>query len=382
MFTRQSSARLNGRRSKASLAPRYAAPLRSASHRPAAPLTASLAPQQGETRMILRPYQQQAVEAAEERLAGHGRTLIVMPTGTGKTLVFSELIRRKLSWGRCMVVAHREELLEQARDKIQTIIGERPDLEMADNYASEGLYSARVVVSSVQTQTAGRDGKLRMHRFNPMDFALLVADESHHAVADTWKAVIAHYGSNPALSVLGVTATPDRTDEKALGQVFDSVAFNYELTDAIAEGWLVPVKQKYLSVEVDLGGVRMTLGDFNGADLRAALARGDTLERIASDAIQWAGDRRTLVFADSVENAERLTVDFNRHRHGSAAIVTGETPRDERKRVIADYRAGHLPSGPCKRSGGRRMSSTLWRVRSDSITNSYTKRQPGVISSR
>jgi superfamily II DNA or RNA helicase len=177
-----------------------------------------------------------------------------------------------------------------------------------------------------------------MHRFRPEEFGLLVIDEAHRSVADTYREVVNHYCGPAAL--LGVTATPDRHDEQALGQVYRTVAFDYELTDAIAEGWLVPIRQKFLSVELDLSGTRYTLGDFHGADLRALLAAEDTLERIASDAVQWAGERRTLVFADCVANAERLTVALNRHRLGCAALVTGELPDPERRRVIADYRAG------------------------------------------
>ena len=292
--------------------------------------------------MQLRPYQLQAVEACEEHLVSHGATMFVLPTGGGKTVVAAEIIRRALPRGRAMLIAHREELLEQARDKIALVIGERPDLEMADSRAGTGMFAARVVCSSVQTQTAGRNGQRRMHRFRPADFGLLVVDECHHVPAVSYREVIDHYRSNSALRLLGMTATPDRADEKALGLVYETVAFNYELVDAINEGWLVPIKQKYLDVQIDLSGVKIVLGDLQGAALREVLARADTIERIVSDAVHWAGDRRTLVFADSVENAERMVVDFNRWRAGSAYIVTGETPKDERHRVIADYRAGRF----------------------------------------
>ncbi len=290
--------------------------------------------------IVLRPYQQQAVEAAAEHLGAHGTTLIVCPTGTGKTLICADLIRRRLSGGRAMVIAHREELLAQARDKIELVTGIRPDLEMADSRAADGMFQSPIVASSIQTQMSGRNGMRRMHGFRPADFHTLIYDEAHHSIADSGRLLIDYYRQNPALGALGVTATPDRLDEKALGQIFRTVAFEYQIVDAIREGWLVPVKQQYLSVEVNLDGVRTTLGDLNGADLRAALAVGHTLEQIASDAVQFAGDRRTLVFADSCENAERLTEAFNRHRLGCGRIITGETPRDERRGIVAAYRAG------------------------------------------
>lgn len=292
--------------------------------------------------MQLRKYQQQAVDSAIEQLAEHPATLLIMPTGAGKTVVFGDIIRQTIGSGRVMVVAHREELLDQARDKIQAITGIRPDLEMADSRACDGMFKSPIVVSSVQTQVSGRNGVRRMHRFDPNEFAMLIVDEAHHAAADTYRAVIDHYRTNDRLRVLGVTATPDRHDEKALGMIFDSVAFEYGITDAIEEGWLVPIVQKYLSVEIDFSGVKYTLGDFNGADLREVLSHGSTLEQIASDSIQYARERRTLVFSDCIDNAERLTEAYNRHCISSAKIVTGETPKDERRNLIADYRAGRF----------------------------------------
>lgn len=289
--------------------------------------------------MILRDYQKQAVDSIVETFGKHASTLVVLPTGTGKTIVFSDIIGQYLARGRVMVVAHREELLDQARDKIKAMTGIYPELEMAEFKTVEGgMFDSQIIVSSIQTQVSGRDEKKRMHKFNPDDFSLLVVDEAHHAASNTYRAVIDYYRSNPNLKVLGVTATPDRHDEKALGVVFESVAFDYEIVTAIREGWLCPIKQRYLSVEVDFSGVRTTLGDLNGKDLREVLARGDTLEQIASDTIQYADDRLTLVFSDCIANAERLTEAFNRHRLGSARIVTGMTPRDERRKLIRDYR--------------------------------------------
>ena len=255
--------------------------------------------------------------------------------------MFAHAIKRFQPRGRAMVIAHREELLDQARDKIETVTGIRPDLEMADSRADEGWLKAPIVVSSVQTQTAGRTTK-RYTKFDPNEFGLLIVDEAHHAAADTYREVIAHYKKNPRLKVLGVTATPDRHDGEALGQIFDSVAFDYGITDAIAEGWLVNVTQKYLSVMVDFGGVPIVLGDFQGKALRELLAQGNIIETIASDSVQWAGDRKTLVFSDSVQNAETMCEVLNRHCLGCARIVTGETPKDERRQTIGAYRDGRF----------------------------------------
>jgi superfamily II DNA or RNA helicase len=290
--------------------------------------------------MILRDYQQQAVESACEHLEKHDATLIVAATGLGKTVMAGELIRRTLGKGRVMFIADREELLDQARDKIETITGIRPDLEMADSRACDGMFKSPIICSSIQTQRSGSNGTRRWNKFNPDEFALLFIDEADLAAADSYRAMIDHYRQNPKLKLAGCTATPDRHDEKALGMIFDSVCFEYNIKEAKDEGWLVPIVQKYLSVQVDFAGVRYSIGDFNGADLKEILSRGTTLEQIASDSIQYAGERRTLVFSDSIENAERLTEAYNRHRIGSAKIVTGETPKDERRELVADYRSG------------------------------------------
>jgi superfamily II DNA or RNA helicase len=266
--------------------------------------------------------------------------MIVMATGLGKSFCFAQIIKRYLPQGRAMVIADRNELLEQARNEIEPIVGFRPDLEKAEHVAQQGFFKSPVVVSSIQTQNSGRNGDKRWHKFDPHEFALLVVDEADLAAADSYRAMIAHYRQNPRLKLLGVTATPLRHDGRPLDDLFETQAIAYPIQDAIAEGWLAPVRQQYLQIPLDLNDVSYSLGDLNSGELRDALARGDTLERLASDTIQYATDRRTVLFADSIENAERITVNLNRHRMKSARIVTGATPKDERDELIAAYRAG------------------------------------------
>ena len=290
--------------------------------------------------MILRPYQTDAVSNVHEAWKDHRSTLIVLPTGTGKTIVFSHIAGSVR--GRVMVIAHREELIAQAAQKIKAITGDEADVEMGDFWASEGVFNrSRVVVSSVQTQNAGGGGNGRMSRFDPSQFDLLIIDEAHHATAPTYRRLIDHYRQNPNLKVLGVTATPDRADEVALGQVFESVAFDYELSDAIAHGWLVPVRQSAVYVEgLDYSSVRTTAGDLNGADLARILEYEETLHGIAHPTMELVGTRKSLVFAASVAHAERLAEIFNRHRPSCARFVCGETPKDERRDMFADYAVG------------------------------------------
>jgi superfamily II DNA or RNA helicase len=291
--------------------------------------------------MALRDYQAEAADRLMEDWREHASSLIVLPTGCGKTVLFAEVIRR-MQPRRAMVLAHREELIFQARDKIHRFTGLEAEVEMGD-YRATGLLGMlpSVVVSTVQTQTAGGDGQGRMSKFLPDDFGLLVIDEAHHAVSATYRRCIDWYRQNPDLKILGVTATPDRADEEALGQVFESVAYDYEILDAINDGWLVPVEQQVVEVgSLDFSSCRTTAGDLNGADLAAVMEAEQNLHGIASPTLDIAGDRRALVFAASVEQAERLAEIFNRSRPGSAAFVCGKTPKDERRKLLGDFKAG------------------------------------------
>lgn len=294
--------------------------------------------------MKLRPYQTAACHAVLEAWKQHNAALVVLPTGTGKTILFSDLTRRIFP-RKALVLAHRAELIHQARDKIQRVTGFRVEVEMADLRADlGGLFGGpQVIVSSIQTQTAGGDGGGRMSKFDPAMFGALIIDEAHHATSKTYRRVIDYYRQNPLLKVLGVTATPDRADEEALGQVFDHVAYDYEILDAIHDGWLVPIEQQSVEIEgLDFSGIRTTAGDLNGADLAAVMEAEKPLHGIADAALRIAGQRRTLVFAASVHQAQLLADIFNRHRPGCAGWVCGKTDKAERARTLSDLAQGQL----------------------------------------
>jgi superfamily II DNA or RNA helicase len=293
--------------------------------------------------MILRPYQSAASDAIFKEWQENDSTLVVMPTGGGKTVLFADVIRRVFP-RRALVIAHREELIFQARDKIQRVTGLSADVEMGEYRADGGLFGqARVVVSTIQTQCSGGDGGGRMSKFDPQRFGVLIIDEAHHATSPSYRRVIDYYRTNPALKVLGVTATPDRADEEALGQVFQSVAFDYEVLDAIHDGWLVPIEQQMVHVEgLDYSSIRTTAGDLNGGDLAAVMEAEKNLQQMASASLSIIGQRRALVFTASVKAAEMTAEIFNRHRAEMAAWVCGKTDRDERRKVLADFAAGKI----------------------------------------
>lgn len=293
-----------------------------------------------ESDMRLRPYQQDAVSRVLKQFETVDSTLVVKPTGTGKTVVFASLIER-IQTGRVMVLAHREELIFQAADKIQRVTGIVPDIEMASRWANEhDHHRSRVVVSSIQTQVAGQGGG-RMLRFKPEEFRLVIVDEAHHATAGSYRKVLAYYRQNPTLKVLGVTATPDRKDQAALGQIFDSVAFRYEINDAITDGWLVPIRQSIVRVEgLNFAKIKTTAGDLNQGELAHVMEEEKTLHALAHPTIELAKGRKTLVFATSVAHAERLCEIFNRRQPNCARWVCGKTPKDVRRDMFRDYAAG------------------------------------------
>jgi len=293
--------------------------------------------------MILRPYEIEAVNAVWNEWKEHTSTMLVLPTGTGKTIVMAELIRRCFP-RRVMFLAHREELIFQAQNKIELVTGFKTAVEMGElKTVDDTISDPQVIISTIQTQNAGGDGGGRMGKFLPDDYGYLFVDENHHSTSKSYRRVIDYYRQNPQLKVLGVTATPDRADKEALGQVFDSVAYDYEILDAIHQGWLVPIEQQMIHVEgLDFSKVRTTAGDLNGADLSKIMELEKSLHAVADPTVSISGNRRTLIFTVSVVQAERLADILNRHKPNSAAWICGKTDKIERRQILQNYAAGRI----------------------------------------
>lgn len=296
-----------------------------------------------------RDYQAAAVASVFEEWKTHPATLVVLPTGCGKTIVFALVIQQAKS--RSIVVAHREELIHQAAAKIHAVTGERPEIEMNVNRADSHIFArSKCVVASIQTLLA-QDGA-RLKKFRPQDFGQLIIDEAHHAVADGYATVIDHFRQNPDLRVLGVTATPDRADEQAMGKVFGSCAFEYGIIDAINDGWLVPITQKMIDVHgLDYSGVRTTAGDLNGADLANVMADEEILQQMVDATVQEMRWRKVIMFAPpgfkkspngAFRVSERIAEIFDRKRRGCVRLVSQDTPGDVRKQILRDFNTGEF----------------------------------------
>ena len=276
----------------------------------------------------LRPYQQQARERIHaEWENGHTRTLLVLPTGTGKTIVFASVAADQVRAGdRVLILAHRGELLEQAADKLQRSTGLVSAVEKADATCLNTWF--RVVVGSVQTlqRTA------RLERFPRDYFGTIIIDEAHHAITDGYRRILDYFGS---ARVLGVTATPDRGDMRNLGEVFDSLAFEYKLTDAIKEGYLCRIMAQTIPLKLDISSVTMSGGDYAVGDLGTAL--DPYLEQIAAEMAQRCKGRKTVVFLPLIKTSQKFRDLLNSHGF-RAAEVNGQST--DRKEVLADFDAG------------------------------------------
>ena len=278
--------------------------------------------------MELRPYQQEARAAVEGEWArGIDRTLLVLPTGCGKTIVFSKIIEDRVRAGdRVLVLAHRGELLTQAADKLLAATGLRCAVEQAQQSALGSWY--RVTVGSVQSLMRPK----RLAGFTSEYFQTIVIDEAHHVLSEGYLRVLDHF---KGAKVLGVTATPDRGDMRNLGQVFASLAYEYTLPKAIKEGYLAPIKALTIPLRLDLGAVGIQSGDFKAGDLGTAL--DPYLEQIAAEMVQYCRGRKTVVFLPLVKTSRKFRDILTAHGL-SAAEVNGQSA--DRAQVLSDFSAG------------------------------------------
>lgn len=278
--------------------------------------------------MQLRPYQEEArVAVVNEWQQGNRKTLLVLPTGCGKTIVFAKITEDCVRSGdRVLILAHRGELLEQAADKIM----KTTRLGCATEKAEETCIGSwfRITVGSVQTMMREK----RLSRFPKDYFNTIIIDEAHHSISDSYQNVLNHFDE---AKVLGVTATPDRGDMKNLGQVFDSLAYEYTLPRAIKEGYLSPIKALTIPLTLDLSGVAMQSGDFKASDIDTAL--DPYLYSIADEMIKNCSDRKTVVFLPLVKTSQKFR-DILNEKGFRAAEVNGES-RD-RAEILADFDAG------------------------------------------
>ena len=278
--------------------------------------------------MELRPYQQTAVERIHgEWDAGRQKTLLVLPTGTGKTITFAKVAEDQVrARERVLILAHRGELLDQAADKMKKATGLNCSVEKAEQ-SCLGSWE-RVTVGSIQSFAQ----ETRLAKFSPEHFGTIIVDEAHHVLSDTYQRVLTHFGG---AKVLGVTATPDRGDMRNLGSYFQSLAYEYKLPQAIRDGYLSKIKARTVPLKIDLSKVKVQNGDFSAGDLGSAL--DPYLEQIATEMEQFCQDRKTVVFLPLVATSQKFRDILNAHGFKAAEVNGNSSDRSE---ILEDFAAG------------------------------------------
>lgn len=274
----------------------------------------------------LRPYQEESKRAVfNEWEQGILKTLLVLPTGTGKTIVFAAITNDDCvqKGERVLILAHRGELLEQAADKIKKSTGLECAVEKAEESCLNSWY--RITVGSVQSLMREK----RLNQFDKHYFDTIIIDEAHHCISESYQRILDYFSD---AKVLGVTATPDRGDMRNLGQVFNSLAYEYTLPKAIKEGYLSPIKALTIPLKLDLSSVSTQAGDFKASEIGTAL--DPYLEQIAVEMTKYCADRKTVVFLPLIKTSQKFRDLLNKHGF-RAAEVNGSS--DDRTEVLKDF---------------------------------------------
>lgn len=286
--------------------------------------------------IILRPYQDKAVQSFLAGIdRGVKRGLQVLPTGGGKTTIFTRICQ--ILDVPSLVLAHRGELLSQAADRVRNQAGIITSLEVGKNRASS---DSQVIVGSVQA--LGKKGSRRLAEFSPK---LVIIDEAHHAAASTYQNAMHRFGCYvDDVWTLGVTATPHRMDNKPLHgtdkAIFQEILFAYTLKEAILDGWLANLRGYRVKTDVDLTNIKATgNGDYNQGDLQKAV---NTHARNEAGFTHWAavaGRRKTIVFCSGVDHAKDVA-DLYRQNGVKAEAVDGSMNQDRRDGIMARFKSG------------------------------------------
>jgi superfamily II DNA or RNA helicase len=275
--------------------------------------------------VTLHPYQEKAHQGILKSWENYDRVLLVIPTAGGKTIVFSFVIKARLHLGPTLVLAHRDELIDQAIQKISQCIGATPEREKAGDCAS---LNAPIVVGSVQTLS--RDNRLK--RFARTHFKTIIVDEAHRILADSYQKVLNFF---VGAKVLGVTATPDRGDARNLGQYFEEIAYEISLIDLIKDGYICPIKVRTAPLTIDISGVSTRAGDFSDDELGAVL--DPLLEEIALAIQEFASNRKTLIFVPLIATADRFA-HVLRGLGLAAEMICGVSK--DRREILDRFRTG------------------------------------------
>jgi superfamily II DNA or RNA helicase len=280
----------------------------------------------------LRPYQEEVIAAIKQaEMDQVSRPLVALPTGTGKTVIFSHFIAQRA--GRHLVLAHRDELIQQTKDKLLLV---NPDLQIGIIKARDNDLDAPVVLASVQTLS-------RRNRLEQLgqDFSTVTVDEGHHAVAETYRRVLDYLGvfSDAGPLTMGYTATPERADKVGLGQVWQKIVFQKSLLDMILAGYLADLRAVRVSLQVDLDKVGVRHGDFIESQLEGALLAASAPEHVVAAYQEHTPGRKALVFTPTVKVAYAMRDAFQ-EAGVAAEALDGTTPLETRRAILQRLHSG------------------------------------------
>jgi ATP-dependent helicase IRC3 len=288
----------------------------------------------------LRSYQSEAlVRVLDAYKAGKRRVIVSLPTGTGKTVVFAHFPSAFRMKKRLLVLAHREELLRQARDKFQSVSPElKVEIEQAGARASP---DAKVVIASVPTLARS---PARLSQLRPDDFSIIVVDEAHHAVAPSYQRIFNHFGlfePRAPLYLVGFTATPRRGDNQGLGEVFQEVCYARDLREMIADAYLAPIRGWRVDTDLSLDAVKVRHGDFVESQLAEIVNNPSRNNLLVKAYRELANGRRAIVFCVDVAHAQDVHHVFSESDIASAA-VWGDMPKEKRQAALSQFSSGEI----------------------------------------
>ena len=292
--------------------------------------------------MALRPYQLEALDASKRRhLAGCNRQLISLPTGTGKTVIFANLPRHHQIQKKMLVLVHRRELARQAEEKLRRY---NPRVKIGVEMGSEESWGKNdIVVAGVQT--LGHPNNGRILRFHPEEYDVIICDEAHHATADTYRRIFRHFGlenDDCPILLLGVTATPSRSDGVPLGSIFKETIFEMPTLNAIRDGWLCDLRAFRIRTQTDLDRVRATQdSDFLDEALAPVIDNKQRNALIVQEWAEYGKQRQTVVFCSTIDHGRHLASAFQA-QGVEAECVCGSDSKQERDRKLQDHKAGRI----------------------------------------
>lgn len=271
------------------------------------------------------------------------RLLIVLATGLGKTFLATLIHEQKIAGNKkTLFLVDRKELVDQTKEAFEQFdstlkVGVEMNVLKADK-------DCDVVVASVQT--LGKSGSVRIKRFNPKDYGLIIVDEAHGSVTESWIRVLSYFGVGPNNEIedkllIGLTATPNRTDGIPLGKIYDDIVVNYDLSFGMRNGWLTDIEFLKVETKVDISKIKATKKDFDNEELEKAINVASRNALVVKSYIEHSNDENAIVFCNSVEHAYELEAMFNEHNI-PAKCIEAETPSDERKEWIALFKRGRI----------------------------------------